>query len=495
MEKHKRDKSFQFSIFWHNFVRIFARLFWIPILLAAALGFLRYRGLTRSYVPLYACSGTYRVTAARSGSMDISTYGFYQTTSFVNSLVTSFPYVMNSDKTHSLLRDRTGSPSLPASVTCTTETTLLIFNSVAASPEDAYNALQYTVEIFPQAAAGIVQPFGLEIFEQPTLPRAPFNVPNVRSSSVKYGILGFGLGMTLILALAYFRRTVHNSEDLHQLLSTPNLGVLPKVRFKARTKQNKAILITNPQLEENFVEAIRGVCFQLKKELEPQPAKVIMVTSTSPSEGKSTASANLALMLSADGARVALVDCDLRKQTLKELFGVKEPSLGIVDLIKNGGSVEKALLSVEGSRLKLLSGDRIADHPQNFLSAPELQTIMNELRRRYDYVIVDTPPSGLLSDAATLSEWTDGAIYVVRQDYLNEAAIRDSVQRLSESDIRFIGSVINIADRSTNRSGYGYGSYGGYGYYGYGSKKYYAKSEDGDEDEIPEIDLKLGEEE
>ncbi|MBQ5467771.1 MAG: hypothetical protein IIT62_02590, partial [Oscillospiraceae bacterium] len=190
---------------------------------------------------------------------------------------------------------------------------------------------------------------------------------------------------------------------------------------------------------------------------------------------------------------VVLVDCDLRKQTLKDLFGVTEPSVGLVDLIKNGGSVDKALLSVEGSRLKLLSGDRIADHPQNFLSAPELHTIMSELRRSYDYVIVDTPPSGLLSDAATLSEWSDGAIYVVRQDFLNDASILDSVQRLSESDVRFIGSVINLADRSTSHSGYGYGGYGGYGYgyYGYGSKKYYTKGASGDEDEIPMIDLKL----
>ena len=159
--------------------------------------------------------------------------------------------------------------------------------------------------------------------------------------------------MAVIFALAYFRKTVHNTEDLHELLSTPSLGVLPKVRFKARTKQNKKILLTNAQLEESYVEAMRGVSFQLRKELETQPAKVIMVTSTSPSEGKSTVSANLALMLSSEGARVVLVDCDLRKQTLKDLFGVTEPSVGLVDLIKNGGSVDKALLSVEGSRLKL----------------------------------------------------------------------------------------------------------------------------------------------
>ena len=89
MEEQKRVKTIQFSVLWHNIVRTLARMFWVPILLAAALGFLRYRDLTRGYVPMYTCSGTYRVTAARSGSMDISPVGFYQTTNVVNSLVSS----------------------------------------------------------------------------------------------------------------------------------------------------------------------------------------------------------------------------------------------------------------------------------------------------------------------------------------------------------------------------------------------------------------------
>ena len=210
-----------------------------------------------------------------------------------------------------------------------------------------------------------------------------------------------------------------------------------------------------------------------------------MVTSTSPGEGKSTVSANLALSLADQGLKVALVDCDLRKQTLKDLFAVKEKTLGLVDLIpgRNRTSVTDALVQVPDSSLLLLSGDKVAEHPQNFLSANSLQTIINSLRKAMDYVIVDTPPSGLLSDAATLSEWVDGVIYVVRQDYLSHSAILDSVQRLSEADIRFLGSVINQAERNTSRSGYGYGyGYGkgyGYGYgYGYGNKYYGSRKND-----------------
>ena len=143
-----------------------------------------------------------------------------------------------------------------------------------------------------------------------------------------------------------------------------------------------------------------------------------------------------------------------------------------------------ALVLVSDSGLQLLSGDKIADQPQSFLASSKIRAIMNTLRRNADYIIVDTPPSGLLSDAATLGEWVDGIIYVVRQDFMGRSAILNSVQSLSGMDMRFIGSVINQCIRSTSSSGYGYGArkgdgygYGyGYGYGNYGKKKYGTKS-------------------
>ena len=486
----EKQQELNFSVLWHNFLRVLPRLFWLPLLLGALLGFWRYRQLTKDFTPVYSASSVYRVIANRSGSMDITTYGFYLDSNTASNLASSFPYVMGSDKAHALLREASGRSSLPASVSCRAETTLLIFTATGGSPDNVYNALLLTAQVFPQAARSVQMNFTLETFEDPEKPSMPSNFLNVRSSTAKYALLGIGLGLAVIALFAYFRKTVHNSEDLRELVNTPCLALLPTVRFKARTKQNRAILLNNPQLEEGYVESVRSLRFQLRKELETLPAKVIMVTSTSPGEGKSTVSANLALSLAEQGFRTALLDFDLRKQTLKDLFGIENASLGLVDLIPTGKPpVEEALIPVEDSSLLLLSGDRIADHPQNFLSASNLRQIISDLRRDMDYIIVDTPPSGLLSDAATLSDWVDGVIYVVRQDYLGRASILDSVQRLSQADIRFIGCVINQAERNTSRSGYGYGygyGYGkgyGYGYgYGYGHKYYGSKKQDDESD-------------
>lgn len=482
----KTNNGFDFSVFWHNFARTFPRMVWIPLLLCLGLGAFQYYRAVRSYTPLYETTSVYRVTSGRGGSLDIgSTYSIYLDSNAAANLANSYPYVMNSDYAKDLLQKKTGQRSLPASVTCRAENTFLVFSASSANPENVYLALQTVADVFPEAARAIRGSFILDPFEPLEVPTEPVNTRNPIPAAAKGAGLGFLLGLGLICLFAYFRRTIHNSLDLRELVNVPCLGLLPKVRFKARTRQDSTVLLSNPHLEESYAEAIRGVRFQLRKELEGQNIQVIMVTSTSPGEGKSTISANLALSLADQGNRVVLVDCDLRMQALKKVFGVSTPTFGLTDLISGRvEDVDSALVSVSDSGLRLLSGDKTVAQPQNFLSGPKVQEIVNHLRQNADYIIVDTPPSGLLADASTLGEWVDGTIYVVRQDYMSRSAILNSVQSLNGMDVRFLGCVINQCVRSTSSSGYGYGArkgegygYGyGYGYGNYGKKNYGKKN-------------------
>ena len=249
-------------------------------------------------------------------------------------------------------------------------------------------------------------------------------------------------------------------------------GVLPGVRLLLRRAG----------------EGLKGVCQRLGRgtaqgtpplfgQAERQGAQVIMVTSTNPGEGKTTVSANLALALAAQGSRTILVDADLRKPSQKALFGIDTPSQGLAELIAEK-SDKITPLAVPDSELLLLSGDKSADQPQRFLSSPRMKKIFLSLREQMDYIIVDTPPCGFLSDAATLSSLVDGVVYVVRQDFVSRPAIADAMQLLAATDVRFLGCVLNNTERSTTRYGYGYrGGYGSkYGGYGYASK-YYGKQE------------------
>ena len=296
MENRQNNGSgFNFSIFWHNFLRVLSRLFWIPLLFGALTAGYRYYTITRSYTPIYESLAVFRVSATRAGSIDISSYGFYMDSNAASKIAATYPYVMSSDQGKSLLKEKFGVSSLPATVSCRAEATMLIFSSRGSTPERSFEGLRMAVEVFPEASVSILDNFTLEVFDEAVYPTAPINSLNYLMPTIQWGLLGLAAGLAVISLLALLRKTVHNSEDLRELLNVPCLGLLPQVSFKARTKANRAVLLTNPKLDESYVEAVRAVRFQLRKELENQRARVIMVTSTIPGEGKSTLSANLAL--------------------------------------------------------------------------------------------------------------------------------------------------------------------------------------------------------
>lgn len=480
METNNQQNTFDFSIFLHNFLQLLRRLFWIPLVLALLLGAFGYYRRVKNYTPTYEASAVYIVSSNFAESTDISRYSYLYDSRAASQLTSTFPYVLETDAAKQLIYARTGKYSLPASVTGESMADSNIFTITVrgSSPEVVRTTLETVAEIYPQAAATILGNITLDPLEEPEYSDTPTETFDPTSTVIKYALFGFAVGLALIALQSYLRKTVHTYEDLQRLASVPCLGVLPSVRFKERTGANRNVVLTNERLSESFVEAVSSLRFKLKKELERQSAQVLMVTSTNPGEGKTTIAANLALSLAAQGSRVILLDADLRKPSQKALLGVTEPSKGLAEMIlENSEQLEP--LAVPNSPLLLISGDKSADQPQRFLGSPRLKKLLGSLREQMDYIILDTPPCGFLSDAATLAPQVDGVIYVVRQDFVASNTIADSMQLLAGTDVRFIGTVLNNAERSTSKYGYGYRyGYGSkYGsYYGYGSK-YYGKKE------------------
>ena len=195
--------------------------------------------------------------------------------------------------------------------------------------------------------------------------------------------------------------------------------------------------------------------------------------------GKTTLCAGIAACLAAEGKRVILIDGDLRKQSLKPLFGIGAHSDGLVEVL-SGKAKNFRLLPVPDSGLLLLSGDGTVAQPQRLLGSPRMGQILELLRQKLDYILIDTPPAGVLSDAAALAKYADGAIYVVRQDMANSVQIVNSVQSLSGA-VPLYGCVLNCTQAGTTRSGYRYGYRYGY-QYGYSSYSHYShySSDSGD---------------
>ena len=219
------------------------------------------------------------------------------------------------------------------------------------------------------------------------------------------------------------------------------------------------------------------------REAQKQRAKVVMVTSTLPGEGKTTTAVNLALTLGQNGARVILVDLDLRKPSVKKALGVRQASKGMPELLADpAAEPAEELLHLDNSRLSLLAGDSAAADPRQQINSRRLGAILDALRQEADYIVLDTPPCGILSDSAGVARLADCTLYVIRAGAVEVSHIMDSLQFLAESGTRMVGCVLNGVQPGQGGYGYGYGyGYGGYGY-GYGKYNAHRKSKAAEEE-------------
>ena len=213
--------------------------------------------------------------------------------------------------------------------------------------------------------------------------------------------------------------------------------------------------------------------------------KLILVTAINPTpagEGKTTISANLALSLASSGLRTVLIDTDLRKQDTKAAVGVNDTRPGLPEYMTDSNIDVASMLSpVPGSSLEVICSAAAKRRPP--MNAHKLEQLIERLRPDYDYIVLDTPPCGIISDAKFICRCADAIVYVVRHDYASRNQIVDSMQELADQKAKLTGCVLNDTPAVSHSKRYGYGQYG-YGKYGYGKtgyKKYgYGRDKAGD---------------
>lgn len=465
-----------FSVILHNFWRALSHMFWFPLILTIVVGCVFGVRTKQSYYPIYTSSASFSVKANYYSTTDLGNQGSYLNSNAATQLAATFPYVIESETTRALLSQELGrnAPSLTIVASSVADAALFTITVSGARPQDVYEVLNALIAIYPQAASSILGDTQIEVIDRPLVPPSkPSNSDTTLRTTILAAAGGLLVGLAVVFLISLTRKTVHSAEDLHKLVNIKCLAYVPGVRLKKRSNQaNLSVLITNPRISVSFSESIRNLRVKLQKVIAEKGGKVIMVTSTLPGEGKTTVSTNLALSLAAEGKRVILVDGDLRKQNLKSLLGVTGDAEGLVEILSDTSS-NFHLLNVPNSTLLLLSGSQTTDAPQPLLDSPRMRQLIDLLRDRLDFIIIDTPPAGVLSDAATVSKYVDATLYVVRQDVAGSIQIQNSIQSLSVSEANIVGCVLNCTQQGTTRYGYSskYGNKYGYGYkrsYGYG---------------------------
>lgn len=279
-------------------------------------------------------------------------------------------------------------------------------------------------------------------------------------------LVGIALPGAVCLAILFMDTRVHGRKDIEGATSVPYLGEIPLDKEAMKDHQKK-VMAVKEQGDDIVSEAFRilrtNMAFLSKKD---KPAQVITFTSFNIGAGKTFIARNLSMSLAYLKKRVVMVDLDIRKGTLSRHFG--HYHVGVTNYLSdNTVKVDDIIQHQEG--FDLIPTGILAPNPAELLMDNRLDELMNELRARYDYIIADNVPVGLIADATIANRIADLTIFVVRAGKLDRRQLPDIEKLYQEKKLKNMALVLNGAN--PERHGYGY-SYG-YGYgYGYGYKNH-----------------------
>ena len=454
--------------FFHRLKRLWI---WVVVMTLAVAAIFYYR-TTVTYSPVYVAEATVSVEMVNGGT--------YSNKNTAEQMGLVFPYILTSGALSDVIAEDLGTTSVPGTIKVSSikGTNLLTISVSSSNAEKAYAILQSVLKNYPEVAQFVVGQTELTVIDDSGVPTDSGRQSVIRGSVKRGAMIGFALGILLVIVNVISFRTIRSESELRSLLNIPCLGTLPFYQKKQRRNSTRTeINILNDGENSDYVEAMRLIRTRLERQMEGK--QVLMVTSSISGEGKSTVAANLAIAMARKGKRVILVDCDLRNPTVSQIFDLKEKYPGLVSILRGKSKLEESLVEVSDHGnpigLTLLPGGEREPRLVEILSSENMETVINTLRERADVVILDTPPSAMLVDAMMLVRHVDAVAYVIMSDFARRRYIFQGVEELSNTGAPIVGCILNGGRSRGGRYGY-YGYYSYRGKYGYGSYGYSSKS-------------------
>ena len=322
----------------------------------------------------------------------------------------------------------------------------------------ALKVLKSIVSISPKIISDAVEAGSVKVVSAPRLQRDPVS-PNRIRYMLLGGLIGIALLFAVILLSIVREDKIVTRRDVESVLGLRTLGQIPdlttsKKRRGGRKQKNTQLLSSSTDFA--FQESYRYLRMTLSHQMPKGENHVIVVTSAAAGEGKSYVSINLALSLVADGKKVLLMECDLRKPCVCDYLGLEsEQQDGISEILSGQARLKGALISSNG--LHLLPAGETPENPTELLGSDTMRRLVGVMKEHYDYIIMDTPPAADMADALALCGYADGILFVIRQGFADAAVIETAQENLSNSGTKMLGAVLNCCKTTESKGGrYGY---------------------------------------
>jgi capsular exopolysaccharide synthesis family protein len=443
-----------------RYMRALRRSWWLIaalLLLGIVAGLLKYNTATR----IYAASVTFYITTPGQASALNSQYADNQ---FAQARANTYAYLMSTQRTALAVHDAVPAAGSPAEIQASISgsaklnTVLVTATVLNSDPARARAIAAGLAKVFPRITAaldnaGHQTSVKLTVVSGPTLQRSPVS-PRLIVDLGLGVVVGLALGLLLAVAREIRDLAVRSSGALREVRELPLLGTIP-----LDSKVDEAPLIIGSWTQTPRAEALRQLRTNLQFVDVDAPPRVIVVTSSVPSEGKSLTAVNLAIAYSEVEEKVLLVECDLRRPRVTEYLGLARAA-GLSNVL--AGQAEVADVVQQWGSLSVLPSGPMPPNVAAMLSSERMSEFVQWARTRFDVVVIDTPPLLPVTDAAVVSTLADGAVVVVGHAKVTRHQLSNALSGLEAVHAKVLGFIYNMIPRREAHE-YG-GNYSGYGY-------------------------------
>lgn len=435
---------------------------------ALAAAMISYLVVSVKYVPQYTTSTTFVVGSKESNNT-------YSNLSSAHTMATTFQKILESTVMKKTICDEMKVEEIDAEITAEVleGTNLLILSVTADNPKDAIDIIRIIMDNYTEVAIYTIGNAVLSVLEEPAIPYSPNNYLDTRGAMKKGFLAGALICILLFGLLSYMKNSVKQEKEIEKKLDARSLGAI-SYEYKYKTVRDfiahkkGSVLVDNPISGFPFVESYKKLAAKVEYQMGKADRKVLVVTSASENEGKSTVAANLAITLAEQGKKVILLDGDIRRPSQFLIFELSvDEKNEIGEFLKGSGNLQDIMMKTSRKNLYFLGGRNCYSSSTEMLQTDKLPKMLNACRKYADYVIIDTPPAGLLGDAQIFALAADAVLLVARQNFMLAEEINDILDDFRANGSKVLGVVLNGVQSFSNiiDSSGRYGKYGHYGSY------------------------------